>query len=418
MSNARALSLVLLSLVAFSLFGCDEDLSQAALPAPSPTGAGFISPTPCPTAEPTKVSLSSSTPVPLPPRPSDFEDYASTLVEYLNDSEGDEDGLRATLQRWGALRQVTDLLRVDVDDDGTGELLVVVVDPSPDYGINARGDLLILDRDDGRFGLAYRAAADSPLLDPDLMEVDDLNGDGHTELAYSCTSCGAHTCFTTVYVVASGTGTYDDLTGGGVEMAYVEPSFTDWDGDGLRELIMHGGTIGSVGAGPQRARTEVYRWDGVSYVRVETVYDPSNFLYFRVLDANAAFLAGDYDRAIALYREATDNPGLTIWMDESEREELTAFSRYRLSLAYLVLGEVDQAQAARDELLVEQPDNIYAQVVGVLWDTYLGEGSLRTACEEVTAFATLYPQAVEVLADYGYANPTFTPEEVCPIDIF
>jgi hypothetical protein len=417
MSNARALSLVL-SLVAFSLFGCDEDLSQAVLPAPSPTGAGFMSPTPCPTAEPTKVSLSSPTPVPLPPCPSDFEDYASTLVEYLNNSEGDEDGLRATLQGWGALRQVTDLLRVDVDDDGTGELLVVVVDASPDYGINARGDLLILDRDDGRFGLAYRAAADSPLLDPELMEVDDLNGDGHTELAYSSSSCGAHTCFTTVYVVASGTGTYEDLTGGGVEMAYVEPSFTDWDGDGLRELIMHGGTIGSVGAGPQRGRTEVYGWDGANYVLGDTAYDPSNYLYFRVVDANVAFLTGDYDRAIALYREAIDNPGLTIWMDESEREELAAFSRYRLSLTYLVLGEVDQAQAARDELLVEQPDNIYAQVVGVLWETYLGEGSLRAACEEVTAFATLYPQAVEVLADYGYANPTFTPQEVCPIDVF
>ncbi len=418
MSNARVLSLVVLSLVAFSLFGCNEDLSQAALPAPSPTGAGFVSPVPIPTAERTTVSISSPTVVPLPPRPDDFGNYAPTIVEYLNDSKGDEDGLRATLESWGALRQVTDLLRVDVDDDGTGELLLVIVDPSPDYGINARGDLLILDREGGRFSVAYSAAGDTPLLDPVLMEVDDLNGNGHTELAYSSTSCGAHTCFTTVYVVASGTGTYEELTGGGAEMAYVDPGFRDWDGDGIRELLLYGGTIGSVGAGPQRARTEVYGWDGVAYVLVESVYDPSNFLYFRILDANSAFLAGEYDSAIVLYREAIDDPGLDVWMQESEREELVAFSRYRLSLTYLALGQVDQARAARDELLAEQPDNIYAQIVAVLWDTYLREGSLRTACEEVTAFAGSHPQATEVLADYGYANPTFTPEEVCPTNMF
>jgi hypothetical protein len=418
MHNTKVLSLVVLFLLASSLFGCDEDLTQAALPAPSPTGVGAVSPTPTPAAEPSTAPLPSPTPVPLPPCPEDFQDYAPTIVEYLNDSNGDEDGLRATLESWGALRQVTDLLRVDADDDGTGEILVLIVDPSPDQGINARGDLLILDGDDGHFGLAHSAAGDSVLLDPALIEVADVNGDGHTELVYSSASCGAHTCFTTVYVVASGTGTYDDLTHGGVEMSYVEPYFSDWDGDGIRELIMHGGTIGSLGAGPQRARTEVYAWDGTTYILVETVYDPSSFLYFRVLDANEALLASEYDRAVALYREAIDNPALHVWIEESEREELAAFSRFRLSLTYLAWGQVDQAQAARDELLAEQPDNVYSQIVAVLWDAYLREGSLRTACEEVTAFTALHPEAVEVLADYGYANPSFTPEEVCPIDVF
>jgi len=418
MSNERLLSLVVLSLVAFSLFGCDKDLSQAAMPAPSPTEAVLASPTPTSTVQPATVSISSPTPVALPPRPDDLGNYAPTIVEYLNDSNGDEDGLRTTLESWGALRRMTDLLRMDVDDDGAGELLMVITDPSPEYGINAPGDLLVVDRDGGRFSLAYSAAGYSPLLDPVLMEVDDLNGDGHTELAYSSTSCGAHTCFTTVYVVASGMGTYDDLTAGGLEMAYVEPLFSDRDGDGIRELILYGGTIGSVGAGPQRARTEVYEWDGAAYVLVETVYDPSNFLYFRVLDANRALLTGDYDRAVALYREAIDDSDLDVWMDESEREELAAFSQYRLSLTYLVLGQVDLAQAARDELLVEQPANIYAQVVAVLWDAYLRETSLTTACGEVAAFAASHPQAVEVLADYGYGNPTFTPQEVCPIDMF
>jgi len=69
-------------------------------------------------------------------------------------------------------------------------------------------------------------------------------------------------------------------------------------------------------------------------------------------------------------------------------------------------------------LLTEQPDNIYAQVVTVLWDTYLVDADLRAACEAVGTFAAAHPQTADVLADYGYGNPTFTPEEVCPATLF
>jgi tetratricopeptide (TPR) repeat protein len=322
------------------------------------------------------------------------------------------------LEKWEALRRVTDLLRVDVDDDGAGELVMVVVDPSPDYGVNLRGDVLVVDKDEQRYSLAYSAAGESLLLDPALIEIDDLNGDGHTEMAFSSTSFGAHTCFTTVFIVASGTGQYQDLTGGGIEMSYVDPSFVDWDGDGVRELIMYGGTIGSVGAGPQRERTEVYRWDGTAYVLSETVYDYSNYLYFKVLDANQALLDANYEEAVALYREAIDNPNLDVWMEEGERVELAAFSRYRLTLTHLLLGEVASAEATRDELLGAQPDSIYAQVVNVFWDAYEREADLKVACEQVGEFAIERPETVEVLVDYGYGNPTFTPEEVCPIELF
>jgi hypothetical protein len=416
MTKTRLLHLVVCALVVLTMAGCDLTLSEATLPTPSPSVATQVPPTA--TAVPLPTDTPPPTAVPIPPRPQDFEQYAATIVAYLNDSKGDEDGLRYLLEGWEALRHVTDLLRVDVDDDGTGELLLVVVDPSPEYGINARGDLLVLDRDNDTYHLAYTAAGDSVLTDPTLLEVDDPNQDGHTEIAFCATSCGAHTCFTTVYVVSSGTGTYDDLTGGGVEMSYAEPSFSDWDGDGTRELVMHGGTIGSVGAGPQRARTEVYRWEGTAYVLSETVYDYSNYLYFRVLDANQALLEGDYERATALYREAIDDHTLQTWMDEDERAELTAFSRYRLSLTYLLMGEAGMAEAARDELLSAQPEDIYAQVTTILWDAYAQRGDLGEACEQVATFAENHPETAAVLADYGYGNPAFTPQDVCPLNLF
>jgi len=418
MKSKRTLYLVVVLLLAGSMAGCGIDIPQLARATSTATATLQAAALPTPTPEATSPPAETPTTVPIPPRPDDFEQYPDTIVRYLNDSGGDEDGLRAMLGSWDALRHVTDLLRVDVDDDGTGELLMVVVEQSLDYGINLRGDVLVVDPDSDDYRLAYQATGDSIMLDPALIEVDDLNRDGHTDLAFSSTECGAHTCFTTVHIVTSGTGMYESLTGDGIEMSYVDPYFSDWDGDGVPELIMHGGTIGSVGAGPQRERTEVYKWDGAVYVLAETMNDYSNYLYFKVLDANQAIMGGDYETAARLYREAVDNPGLEVWMEESEREKLVAFSRYRLSLIYLITGGIELAEATRDELLSAQPDNIYAQVVTLLWDAYQREPSLQSACEEVGRFAASHPEAAEVLADFGHGNPTFTADEVCPIQLF
>jgi tetratricopeptide (TPR) repeat protein len=426
MDSRRITRALILSLLLF-LTGCGVDMlpqSPTPLPSPTPTIEAPATPTPSPeptvvvAAEPTETPYVSPTPVPFPPRPEDLADYSTAIISYLNDSQGDVDGLREMLKEWGALRNVADLLSVDVDDDGKGELLLIIVDAVQEYGINRPGELLVIDVEGQEYELAYRAPEDSFIMDPFILEVDDINRDGRTEIAFTSTSCGAHTCFTTVYIIASGTGMYEDLTDGDIEMSYADIYFSDWDGDGTPELVMYGGTIGSIGAGPQRTRTEVYRWDGLRYVLSETIYDPSNFLYFKVLDANQALLNGEYESAAALYREAIENPDLVTWMDESKREELTAFALYRLSLTYLLLGETGQAQLARDKLLTQHPEHIYAQVMGVLWDTYLMDDDLREACEAVGSFAAAHPETAEVLAEYGYGNPTFTPEEVCPITLF
>ena len=409
----------ILFLLMMSTVGCGADtLSDFLFPPPSPPPTIEAPPTLTPTPGTVVMSAASPTPVPFPPRPEDLADYPTAIIAYLNDSQGDVDGLRKGLEGWDALRHVADLLRADVDDDGKGELLLIIVDPSSEYGINLAGDVLVIDIEGQEYSLAHRATRDLLILDPSLLKVDDVNRDGYTELAFTSTSCGAHTCVTTVYILASGTGMYRDLTNGGIEMSFAEVSFSDWDGDDVPELVIYGGIIGSAGAGPQRDRTEVYRWDGLTYTLVETVWDPSNYLYFKVMDANQALLEGKYERAVTLYEQAIENPSLQIWMEESEREELTAFARYRLSLAYLLLGDIADAKLARDGLLTEQPDNIYAQVVTVLWDTYLVGADLTAACEAVGTFAAAHPATANVLADYGYGNPTFTPEEVCPTTLF
>ncbi len=431
MYSRRTLRSLMLSLLLICLAGCGSDtLPEFLFPRPAPTVTiearaiptrspePTIAPSPSRTAKPTELPSPSPVPVPFPPRPEEFADYPTVIIDYLNDSQGDADGLREMLKDWQALRDVADLLRVDVDDDGKGELLLLIVDASGEYVVNLAGDLLVIDIEGQKCSLAYRATSDLLIMDPALLEVDDVNRDGYTELAFTSTSCGAHTCFTTVHILTSGLGTYSDLTHGDIDMPYAEIYFDDWDGDGVPELVLHGGTFGSIGAGPQRARTVVYQWDGVGYTLAQTMFDSSNYLYFKVVDANQALLDGDYQRAVALYREAIENPNLEIWIEETEREELIAFARYRLSFTYLLLDEVASAQSAQDELLTEQPENIYAQVMTVLWDAYLVDGDLTAACEAVGSFAALHPETADVLADYGYTNPTFTPEDVCPMTLF
>ncbi len=92
--------------------------------------------------------------------------------------------------------------------------------------------------------------------------------------------------------------------------------------------------------------------------------------------------------------------------------------RKQLRETQLLLGRMDGARSAKDELLSTQPDSLYAEVVTVLWDSYAIDGDLQNACQAVGSLAAQHPETADVLADYGYSNPTFTPAEVCPISLF
>ena len=52
---------------------------------------------------------------------------------------------------------------------------------------------------------------------------------------------------------------------------------------------------------------------------------------------------------------------------------------------------------------------------GPAWlDAYQAGGNIADACAAATAFAE-NPESYEALSDYGYANPTFTATDLCPV---
>ncbi|MCD6289963.1 MAG: LysM peptidoglycan-binding domain-containing protein [Anaerolineae bacterium] len=362
------------------------------------------------------------TPTPTPPSfacPEHLSDYGDAMKALLTDTNGDVRALTAWLTGCGVLAKDRGVVR-SVDITGDGKKEVVVALGASGTGMPAPpGDLWVLRPSGWTVDFQANAAGQVKVLD-----VGDVNQDGHMDVVWLETTCGAHTCFGSVYVISWTGQEFESWVDGTLTMAYPEVRLQDVSDKGTgREIIVHGGVIGSVGAGPQRAWTEVWASPGgAPYVRISKVYDPSDCLYHTVLDANQAFLNGRADgfaKAVTLYRKAVEDPTLiACWVRPNELEELRTFSAFRLAMAYAYQGDMANAEATISYLKSTYPGTVYAQIADVWWTAYQPARDMNAACAAVNAFVAgppAHPEAYEMLADYGYANPSFSASDVCPV---
>lgn len=338
------------------------------------------------------------------------------------------------LTDWGTLRTPSpydDFARnfsiVDVNSDGQKDIVVVIVDPNDKYHALGEGMLLLFLKQKEGYRLASQIDKPYVVVDPgftyipspSVVGVLDLTKEGLQQIVFAYAYCGASFCKATVDILQWDSAKLRSLMSSPREMlatplgVYPTIGFQN-SGHGTTDLVLHGGFYGSNGAGAQRARKEIYRWNGTAFVLVETTFAPSNIRYFKVVDANALMLAQDYKHAIELYQEAINNPKLELVYKISELDHLQAFSRFRIMVAYTLLGDFKQAQAMRDELLAQQPEHIYAQVAKTFWAAYQPQHNIAAGCNAVTVLARSNKAIPDVLNDFGYANPDFTAEEVCP----
>ncbi len=377
---------------------------------PSPPTAPIATPTPTPMP---------STPTPAPEAcPTDLRTAGEAITARLRADGGDVQALAEWLAACGAITAEWGEVRgADLTGDGVDEVIVALVAPGSERRAPP-GDLLVFRSPD--WSVIFQANAGGAVR---LLEAGDLNEDGQKDLVWEETTCGAHTCFGWLFVV-SWTGTaFQNWIDGTLAMASMEVRLEDVDGGSGREIIARGGVINSLSAGPQRAWTETWASpDGGPYIRVDKVYEPSVCLYHTVLDANQALLEGRTDgfaRAVSLYRKALEDPSLiACWIRPNELEELRTFSAFRLAMAYAYQGDLDSARAMVNNLVEAYPDSVYARIADIWWTAYEPTQDMTAACAAVNAFVTgpnPHPEAYEILADYGYANPTFTAEDVCPV---
>lgn len=373
----------------------------------TPTATRRVSPTATPSAAArvTRVPVAG-----LPACPSDLAGYTAAveqvlsvdigkLVRWLQDCSGGKSGARG----------------LDIDGDGQRDVIAIVADASSPAA-TPPSDLLIFHgtADPKAWDLRYRAGATGALS---LVETGDLNADGKPDIAWTDTTCGAHTCFARVRIVSwdADKDEYVDMIGTNATMATPQVRFADVNSGSGKELILHGGEIGSVGAGPQRAWTEIWAsLDGQPYVLVDQTYDPSTCLYHHVLDANNLLSAGQYAEAAQAYQAIVEDTTLEACGDRpNELNELREFAWYRWALALAYAGEPADAGQTVATLSKAMPGGFYAPVANIWWSAYGTTQDATAACAAVRAYAQSKPDVWKILADFGYANPTFSASDVC-----
>ncbi|MFM7172825.1 MAG: hypothetical protein ACKO4U_07295, partial [Caldilinea sp.] len=254
-----------------------------------------------------------------------------------------------------------------------------------------------------------------------ILAASDINLDQQPDLLWVDTTCGANTCFDTVLVRSWDGEKWVDWSQSSMVMAYAEVKLDESSAVGQgREIVLQGGEYGGSGAGPQRARTELWgSLDGAPYSLLETVYAASDCLYFKVLDANAALLQSSeagLELARELYSQAVVSRTLRpCGQRDNELVELRSFSLFRLALAHAYSGDADQAAATVDQLKEAFADSLYLGLAEAWWSEFSASGAAESACAAATAYAEANPLTFEALSDYGYANPSVTAADLCPL---
>lgn len=185
---------------------------------------------------------------------------------------------------------------------------------------------------------------------------------------------------------------------------------------------MHGGIVASVGAGPQREWTETWSLDAVGgkFRQTSTVYDESEYFYFKVVDADAAFaiaLEGGPDsgtvgtRARSLYLEALRGDGLTDWNKTSAHTKYSDHDRIDAYILFKLarLAEVDGDIEAANELLARAAAATGEGLFSGMAAAYLAD----RRCEAVTDYLSKRPGRLRDAWAFGYTNPAPGPSAVC-----
>lgn len=261
-------------------------------------------------------------------------------------------------------------------------------------------------------------AADLGVLGRVLFAVADRTGDARVEVMYLATACGAHTCTSRLEIQAWDGTAWRDAGPGDQGIATLERATVSGSGTAT-EIVLHGGVIQSVGAGPPRQSTTTYRWNGARYAVASIVPDAPRYLIHAVLDADALFAAGRYPEAAAAYVSAAEATDLKDWQAEvgagDGRARLTGYARFRAAVA-IAAGGAD-ATAAFDAAIARGTEQAFITATEAFRKGLKEGGSVHAGCLEATRYLTSpgVPAYLRLVFDYGYANPQKTAAEICPL---
>jgi len=139
-----------------------------------------------------------------------------------------------------------------------------------------------------------------------------------------------------------------------------------------------------------------------------------------VTEADALFNAGKYGEALPpIYQQALGDPSLQTWKEQAdmvapERPELYAYVLFRMGLSSFATGAGAQGLAYAQQAVDHYGGNLHGDLAGAFLASYQSSNDLSVACAAVDAFVADNLNLLQAFWEYGYSNPTFNPDAVCP----
>ena len=120
-----------------------------------------------------------------------------------------------------------------------------------------------------------------------------------------------------------------------------------------------------------------------------------------------------FEPAIEAYKAAVaDAAAQSCGTIEDEVATLRDFARFRLMVADVAAGRASEGLP-----LVNQITNPALRGAATTFlNSYRANTSVIQACRDTTKYAETNPASWQFLADWGYANPSFTAQDLCPLN--
>jgi hypothetical protein len=366
-----------------------------------------------PTATP---DYSQCPPVDAPPTLDDVIAGGLSLVNgiaaYLNEG-GSADALRNELIAAELLGETGSVQTTyDLTGEGTAEIIVTFATPE------GEGVFLALTCENGRYLTRYQSVTgDNP---PEILRVEDMNNDGVTDVLFAVEGCsdvdGLCQYRTTIMTWDRTEGRFINLLNTPPD-GDLPPTVGDIDNDLVQEVITIQEGRGTSDTGPIRTGSQIYDWNGVSYVLSVSQPDPVRYVIEVVHEADRAFREERNDDARRLYAFALDNPDLAYWFGGTEQDVLSSYIRYRLLILF-TFAENGDPFTMYEEIRTTFPDfnqaPVYALLAEAFSQRYQVSNNLNVACSDVLDLIEERPIALDLLNRYGTRSPTYTAESLCP----
>lgn len=443
------------------LMGCNAGAETAVSQLPSPTPVMMDTAVP-PTLTPTATPLpATSTPIPptltptvtATPSPTatpnfncpqpggnpileksvDFSEFSEKLVGYLN-AGGNIEQLPELLDSMDISNEV---FLVDMNNDTVLELVLNVAVPIPEESYLYDYGTTLLQCRNGSFEKIYYSWLGNYSFFRYTFS-DDVDNDGNQDVIIVGGVGGSACNLVPAVLIWSGDSIIDaspdyrelELGCSQEDIVLTE----DIDGDGVKELIVSGWTVGHLSYAPPRTITQTFSLQAKTYQLQITEYGPPELLVYTINDAQQALDSDDMALAVLLYEDIAQNqttqtiPSYNLPLPQQVENYETevdrakgyqqAFALFRLAGLQTVLGNTEEVEWALAQLQAQFPEGSpgfeFNALALLLVDSLQQGRTPKFSCEIVTReIEKSYPD-LSFHFYWGLNIAAYWTETICP----